>query len=213
ALYVLPSNFEEAATGVLKVLNNLALLDIMFLQRMLARPDLKMEFFHLMSFLLSHCTNKWKVANDQVGLLLSESLLLLGYFALFHPGNQAVLRWGHSPTILHKVCDLPFVFFSDPGLMPILAGTLVAACYGCEQNKGVVQQELSMDMLLSLLKSCRNVLPVTQPNSTLENLSVDDSSECNQQSSESRKSQGDSFLKSAVTMVKVQDYLLERAVL
>ncbi|KAH9722056.1 SCAPER N domain-containing protein [Citrus sinensis] len=197
ALYVLPSNFEEAATGVLKVLNNLALLDIMFLQRMLARPDLKMEFFHLMSFLLSHCTNKWKVANDQVGLLLSESLLLLGYFALFHPGNQAVLRWGHSPTILHKVCDLPFVFFSDPELMPILASTLVAACYGCEQNKGVVQQELSMDMLLSLLKSCRNVLPVTQPNSTLENFSVDDSSECNQQSSESRKSQGDSSLKSS----------------
>lgn len=92
---------------------------------------------------------------------------------------------------------MPFVFFSDPELMPILASTLVAACYGCEQNKGVVQQELSMDMLLSLLKSCRNVLPVTQPNSTLENLSVDDSSECNQQSSESRKSQGDSSLKSS----------------
>lgn len=32
---MLPSNFEEAATGVLKVLNNLALLDIMFLQRLL----------------------------------------------------------------------------------------------------------------------------------------------------------------------------------
>lgn len=35
ALYILPSNFEEVATGVLKVLNNLALLDIVFLQRML----------------------------------------------------------------------------------------------------------------------------------------------------------------------------------
>lgn len=31
-----------------------------------ARPDLKMEFFHLMSFLLSHCTNKWRLATDQV---------------------------------------------------------------------------------------------------------------------------------------------------
>ncbi|MCL7027258.1 hypothetical protein MKW94_022041 [Papaver nudicaule] len=155
ALYVLPSNFEEVATGVLKVLNNLALLDIKLMQRMLARPDLKMEFFHLMSFLLSHCTTKWRVASDQVGLLLLESLLLLGYFALFHSGNQAVLRWGKSPTILHKVCDLPFTFFSDPELMPILAGTLVAACYGCEQNKDVVQQELSIDMLLSLLKSCK----------------------------------------------------------
>ncbi|XP_058070263.1 uncharacterized protein LOC131219231 isoform X2 [Magnolia sinica] len=63
--YVLPSNFEEVATGVLKVLNNLAMLDITLLQSMLARPDLQMEFFHLMSFLLSHCTSKWKVATDQ----------------------------------------------------------------------------------------------------------------------------------------------------
>ncbi|KAF5188640.1 S phase cyclin a-associated protein in the endoplasmic reticulum, partial [Thalictrum thalictroides] len=154
--YVLPSNFEEVATGVLKVLNNLALLDITLMQKMLARPDLQMEFFHLMSFLLSHCATKWKVATDQVGMLLLESLLLLGYFALFHPGNQAVLRWGKSPTILHKVCDLPFVFFSDPELMPILAGTLVSACYGSEQNRDVVQQELSTDMLLSLVGSCRN---------------------------------------------------------
>ncbi|KAK9277925.1 hypothetical protein L1049_027482 [Liquidambar formosana] len=107
ASYILPSNFEEAATGVLKVLNNLALMDITLMQKMLARPDLKMEFFHLMSFLLSHCTSKWKVASDQVGLLLLESLLLLGYFALFHSGNQAVLRWGKTPTILHKVSE-PF---------------------------------------------------------------------------------------------------------
>lgn len=33
--HVLPSNFEEVATGVLKVLNNLALIDITFMQRML----------------------------------------------------------------------------------------------------------------------------------------------------------------------------------
>ncbi|XP_075516549.1 uncharacterized protein LOC142551282 [Primulina tabacum] len=153
--YVLPSNFEEVATGILKVLNNLALIDVRFIQKMLARPDLKMEFFHLMSFFLAHCTNNWRAATDKIGSLLMESLSLLGYFALFHPENQAVLRWGKSPTILHKVCDLPFVFFSDPELMPVLAGTLVAASYGCEQNKGVIQQELSMDMLLPLLESCR----------------------------------------------------------
>ncbi|KAK8692969.1 hypothetical protein V6N13_070570 [Hibiscus sabdariffa] len=194
----LPSNFEEVATGVLKVLNNLALLDITFVQRMLARSDLKMEFFHLMSFLLSYCTSKWKAANDQIGLLLLESLLLLGYFALFHSGNQAVLRWGKSPTILHKVCDLPFVFFSDPELMPVLAGTLLAACYGCEQNKDVVQQELSMDMLLSLLRSCRNILPtVRSSNSNPEIPLADDSNECNQQGSDLKRSQGDIPLRSS----------------
>ncbi|KAF9671470.1 hypothetical protein SADUNF_Sadunf12G0051100 [Salix dunnii] len=217
--YILPSNFEEVATGVLKVLNNLALLDIVFMQRMLARPDLKMEFFHLMSFLLSHCTSKWKVANDQVGFLLLECLSLLGYFALFHTENQAVLRWGKSPTILHKVsetneylvfcqvilwiksnwlagrrqiCDLPFVFFSDTELIPVLAGALVAACYGCEQNKCVVQQELSMDMLVSLLRSCRNVLPAMRSNPIVENLPTEDANESNQQISElKRSSQGD----------------------
>jgi hypothetical protein len=31
-----------------------------------ARSDLKMEFFHLISFLLSHCMNNWRVPNDQV---------------------------------------------------------------------------------------------------------------------------------------------------
>ncbi|GAV68281.1 hypothetical protein CFOL_v3_11784 [Cephalotus follicularis] len=197
ASYVLPSNFEEVATGVLKVLNNLAILDITFMQRMLARPDLKMEFFHLISFLLSHCTSKWKVASDQVGLLLLESLLLLGYFALFHPGNQAVLRWGKSPTILHKVCDLPFMFFSDPQLMPVLAGTLVAASYGCEQNKDVVQQELSMDMLLSLLRSCRNVISTVRSNPTLQDLTIEEANESNQQGSELRKSQGDISVRSS----------------
>lgn len=122
-------------------------------------------------------------------MLLLEALLLLGYFALFHPGNQAVLRWGKSPTILHKVrlplslqkkntsvdvtyiifclskkvCDLPFVFFTDPELTPVLAGTLVAACFGCDQNRGVVQQELSTEMLLTVLKSCKQGLLDSPP--------------------------------------------------
>ncbi|KAF5477104.1 hypothetical protein F2P56_003777 [Juglans regia] len=195
ASYVLPSNFEEVATGVLKVLNNLAILDLKFMQRMLARSDLKMEFFHLMSFLLSYCTSKWKIASDKVGLLLLESLLLLSHFALFHLENQAVLRWGKSPTVLHKVCDLPFVFFSDPDLMPVLAGTLVAACYGSEQNKGVVQQEISIDMLLSLLRSCRNILPSVQSNSTLDNSMGDDSSEINLLGPECKKPQVESALR------------------
>ncbi|XP_023529954.1 uncharacterized protein LOC111792645 isoform X1 [Cucurbita pepo subsp. pepo] len=194
ASYILPSNFEDVATGVLKVLNNLAFLDLKFIQRMLARPDLKMEFFHLMSFLLSHCSSKWTTPSDPIGLLLLESLSILGHFALFHPENQEVLRWGKSPTILHKVCDLPFVFFSDPELMPVLASTLVAACYGCEQNKSVVQQELSMDMLVSLLRSCKNNLPVpaVQSTSAQEN---DDSNEFNPNGPETRKSLTDGTIR------------------
>ncbi|KAI3463879.1 hypothetical protein Pfo_020542 [Paulownia fortunei] len=192
--YVLPSNFEEVATGVLKVLNNLALIDVTFIQKMLARPDLKMELFHLMSFILSHCTSNWGVATDKIGTLLLESLSLLGYFALFHLENQAVLRWGKSPTILHKVCDLPFVFFSDPELMPVLAGTLVAASYGCEQNKAVIQQELSMDMLLPSLK-CKSSMAVSHAMSIQTGPPADDSGESNQMGPD-RKAQADASQKS-----------------
>lgn len=141
---------------------------------------------------------------------------------MFHPENQAVLRWGKSPTILHKVtkfllyyccwlgggptiltpdsvsqvCDLPFVFFSDPELMPVLAGTLVAACFGSEQNKGVVQQELSIEMLLSLLKSCKTGSPTLQPGSAQINPPIDDTTESTQSGPESRKLHGDSTQRS-----------------
>lgn len=76
--------------------------------------------------------------------------------------------------------------------MPILAGTLVAACYGCEQNKFLVQQELSVDMLLSLLKSCKNAAPAaTQLNSNSDNSQTDEFSGGNQLGTEFRKPQVD----------------------
>ncbi|KAK9277972.1 hypothetical protein L1049_027529 [Liquidambar formosana] len=81
--------------------------------------------------------------------------------------------------------------------MPVLAGTLVAACYGCEQNKGVVQQELSTDMLLSLLRSCRNGLPTLRSNPTLHHSPTDDSPEFNQLGPESKKLQVDTPLRSS----------------
>lgn len=153
-------------------------------------------------------------------MLLLESLPLLGYFSLFHPENQAVLRWGKSPTILHKVrisfvllrlrlknrnltvdcakqvCDLPFMFFSDPELMPVLAGTMVAACFGCEQNKDVIQQELSTDMLLALLKACRSSLPSANSFTVPNNPSLDEAGASPQLGSESKNLQVDVPLKS-----------------
>ena len=98
-----------------------------------------------------------------------------------------------------QVCDLRFVFFSDPELMPILAGALVAACFGCEQNKGVVQQELSTDMLLSLLRSCRHGSPSVRSSLTPDNPPTECHSESNQLGLESRKFQvqGDVSLRSS----------------
>lgn len=95
-----------------------------------------------------------------------------------------------------QVCDLPFVFFSDPELMPVLAGTMVAACFGCEQNKNVIQQELSTDMLLALLKACRSNLPSPDSFTVPNNPSLDETGASAQLVPESKSLQVDVPLRS-----------------
>ncbi|GFZ03534.1 hypothetical protein Acr_16g0001580 [Actinidia rufa] len=116
ASYVLPSNFEEVATGVLRVLNNLALIDITFMQRILARPDLKMEYFHLMSFLLSHCTSKWRTATDKVSALWlslepntppDTNALIPLLDQQFSPKLKVVRKWDNNYFMLYPTN--PFV--------------------------------------------------------------------------------------------------------
>ena len=85
------------------------------------------------------------------------------------------------------MCDLPFVFFSDPELMPILAAALIAVCYSCDQNRSVVQQEISTDMLRCLLKSCQ-----TSGSNSPDSIAVDGSgNNSNESILEIRNSQGD----------------------
>lgn len=68
----------------------------------------------------------------------------------------------------------------------------MAGCYGCEQNRGIVLQELSTDMLLSLLKSCKQALLSVQPDSVQSNISMtSDATDSNQMVSDARKPQSE----------------------
>lgn len=55
----LPPNFVEAAHLVMTVLNNLCRLDLQAGQYMLSCAHHRMEFYHLISFLLSYCLSRW----------------------------------------------------------------------------------------------------------------------------------------------------------
>ncbi|KXZ55637.1 hypothetical protein GPECTOR_2g1187 [Gonium pectorale] len=55
----LPPNFVEVAACVMRVLNNVARLDLPAAQSSLGAADLRVVFFHLVGFLLSYCTNQW----------------------------------------------------------------------------------------------------------------------------------------------------------
>ena len=54
-----------------RALNNVALLDLGTLQRMLGGSDLRVEIFHVMSYLLTLCTRQW----GKLGLQVCDTCL------------------------------------------------------------------------------------------------------------------------------------------
>jgi hypothetical protein len=75
--------------------------------------------------------------------------------------------------VILQICDLPFAFFSNPSLMPVLVGTLLAVCYESEQNRDVIQEEISVEMLLSLLKTSRKELDMDVSIDSQAGISID----------------------------------------
>jgi hypothetical protein len=156
------------ATEVVRGMNSFARYDLATAQEAMGAPDLKVEMYHILSFLLSFCSHQWESLGSggkrgggggeeggglaNVQCLLEEVLLLTGYFCLLQPAHQDVMRWGTAPTILQKLCSVPFVYFSDPRFVPVLFPTLIAATFSNEQNKEVIQCEMSLEMLNDFLK-------------------------------------------------------------
>ncbi|GKE11524.1 hypothetical protein Tco_1415075, partial [Tanacetum coccineum] len=82
--YALPSNFEEVATGVLKVLNNLALIDIHFIQMMLvskAGPKNGIFSFDELSSFSLHQPASEEFATEHVIVLRPSNLKSLNHWA------------------------------------------------------------------------------------------------------------------------------------
>jgi hypothetical protein len=245
----LPPNFVEAAHLVMAVLNNVCRLDLMAGQFMLACAHHRMEFYHLISFLLSYCRSRWpapvspraaapapagpaagagvgvgvgvcaaqagpagqqgvqtpppqppqqqqpqqqqqegeprqaasaqqssssgSVAGSQcspskaesgrppgvaavlhhpIAHLLNQVLLLIGYFCVQHPSNQAMLTWGRSPSILQRLCSLPQEYLQVPELRAVLMPTLLCVCYGAERTCETVAQHFDLEVLLQYVQ-------------------------------------------------------------
>lgn len=80
--------------------------------------------------------------------LLNQVLLLVGYFCVLAPSNQAMLQWGNSPNILQRLCSMPFQYFTTPPLWAVAMPTLLAVCYGADRTCEIVAQHVSLEVLL-----------------------------------------------------------------
>lgn len=74
---------------------------------------------------------------------------------------QVIVQSGRQPSVLQKLCQLPFQYFSHPHLIRVLFPSLISACYNNDHNKVILQQEMSCVLLATFIQvSVRTKTPV-----------------------------------------------------
>ncbi|XP_043843546.1 LOW QUALITY PROTEIN: S phase cyclin A-associated protein in the endoplasmic reticulum [Dromiciops gliroides] len=136
----------QVALQSLRFFNSFAVLDLPAFQSIVGAEGLSLAFRHILSSLLWHC------AHHSCEGLLHEVIICVGYFTVNHPDNQVIVQSGRHPTVLQKLCQLPFQYFSDPRLIKVLFPSLIAACYNNPQNKIILEQEMSCVLLATFIQ-------------------------------------------------------------
>ncbi|XP_054444679.1 S phase cyclin A-associated protein in the endoplasmic reticulum isoform X2 [Pteronotus mesoamericanus] len=139
-------NTVQVAIQSLRFFNSFAALDLPAFQSIVGAEGLSLAFRHIASSLLGHCS---QVSCES---LLHEVIVCVGYFTVNHPDNQVIVQSGRHPTVLQKLCQLPFQYFSDPRLVKVLFPSLIAACYNNRQNKIILEQEMSCVLLATFIQ-------------------------------------------------------------
>ncbi|XP_052044247.1 S phase cyclin A-associated protein in the endoplasmic reticulum isoform X2 [Apodemus sylvaticus] len=139
-------NTIQVAIQSLRFFNSFAVLDLSAFQSIVGAEGLSLAFRHMASSLLGHCS---QVSCES---LLHEVIVCVGYFTVSHPDNQVIVQSGRHPTVLQKLCQLPFQYFSDPRLIKVLFPSLIAACHNNHQNKLILEQEMSCVLLATFIQ-------------------------------------------------------------
>ncbi|KAL7867931.1 hypothetical protein SRHO_G00093150 [Serrasalmus rhombeus] len=131
-------------------------------QAVLGAEGLSLAFRHIVSSLL------WFCSQNSSEELLHEVIICVGYFTVNHPDNQVIVQSGRQPSVLQKLCQLPFQYFSHPRLIKVLFPSLISACYNNQQNKVILQQEMSCVLLATFIQDCASIENQTDSRPTQE---------------------------------------------
>ncbi|SPQ99954.1 unnamed protein product (mitochondrion) [Plasmodiophora brassicae] len=121
----LPANVIASLTTAVSTINNVAWLDLRAIQAMALQFSAEMH--HILSCLIAYAA-KFCEADEATMRLLQEVVLFIGYVSLRNEATQESLRWG-NPSILQRLCGLPFRFVVDKAAKDILLPTLIAASF------------------------------------------------------------------------------------
>ncbi|TRY97362.1 hypothetical protein DNTS_033005 [Danionella cerebrum] len=142
------STVIQVALQGLRFLNTFALLQLSAFQSVLGAEGLSLAFRHIVNSLLWFCSQQ---SSEE---LLHELIICIGYFTVNHPDNQVIVQSGRQPSVLQKLCQLPFQYFSHPRLIKVLFPSLICSCYNNPENKVILQQEMSCVLLATFIQDC-----------------------------------------------------------
>ncbi|XP_069682477.1 S phase cyclin A-associated protein in the endoplasmic reticulum isoform X2 [Periplaneta americana] len=137
----LPPHTIAVTIATIRLLSRVAELDLQMFQSVLGAEGISLQFRHIASYLLWYCSH------DKEKELLHEVVRVVGFFAVRNHDNQMMIQSGYMPTVLQQLCNLPFPYFSNPTLSSLLFPTLLACCSGNHQNRAILEQEVSYQLL------------------------------------------------------------------
>jgi hypothetical protein len=137
----LPQHTIAVTIATIRLLNRVAELDLQMFQNVLGAEGISLQFRHIASYLLWYCSY------DKEKELLHEVVRVVGFFTVRNQENQMMIQSGYMPTVLQQLCNLPFPYFSNPALSAVLFPTLLACCSDNQQNRAILEQEVSFQLL------------------------------------------------------------------
>jgi hypothetical protein len=148
---VIPQTLLAVAILSIRFLNNLARLHLPLLQEMLSSEEYYDQIYHLFDYILRYCNEHLDNGPEDVRELLHEVILLIGYFVSVNVKNQNMMKLGET-SIIQRLCNMPFAYFTDKKYINVLFPTLVSICFEHIHNLSVLQHEMSVDLLVNYLK-------------------------------------------------------------
>ncbi|KAK2721172.1 hypothetical protein QYM36_003447, partial [Artemia franciscana] len=129
----------SVVSSAIKLLVCFAKLDLKSFQSVLSAEAISLQFRHISSHLLRVC------GRDGPCMLLDNLITCIGYFAVGHSDNQIIIQSGQQPSVLQQLCQLPFIYFSDPSSRLVLFPTLLACSMENVENKAIIEQEMNYE--------------------------------------------------------------------
>lgn len=151
----LPQTVIALAVQAVRILNNVAQIDLATLQETLSSGR-QQELYHLMVNIFDYCTSRLGSKSSTTPQaeetdLLHEMIALLGYHCLLNPENQKMLCYGEGQTLLAKLTALPLHYFMNEAGQATLFPTILATCFRSQQNLELLRCEMNLSLLKKYL--------------------------------------------------------------